>query len=296
MRLLVFGDTHLKRGGENPNYGDVTIPSGTDAVLTLGDVVHQIRPADIAAGREFYSRISEDDSQIFAVPGNHDPAEEHHRLFPDNGAAKLIHNRVVSLGDVDIIGWGCENLQFSPAIRCTDFEALDPRSSSDNRRFAADNAAKRVEKLCHSYAVEGADERTIAARLDIRDGELGDFVEGLRLLRERYERLVELVEAAEPPIIVASHIPPYGTSIDRHHSVGQRAADIDDLHLGSIALKLVLQEYSPALSLSGHSHSEGYETLDTGTEPAHILNFGYQGVGTLSLEDNGAKFSYTVHS
>ena len=179
---------------------------------------------------------------------------------------------------------------------CTDFESLDPRGSSGDRRFVADETAARLEDDLLAHVTRDVGERAVADRLDVRKSELGAFVSQLETLRETYRRLATFAENASRPFVLVSHIPPYGTEIGRHQSIGRREADVDELHVGSIALKLVLREYAPLLSLSGHSHRQGYETLTTDDGPVHVPNLGFRGVGTISVGSEGSGFTYAMHS
>lgn len=292
MRLLAFGDTHVKPTGESLDYDRLGLPRNTDAVVTVGDVVHRTGPDDLAAGRDFLGELAELGVPVHSVPGNHDPASEHGAMTDGVSGASVLHDEVISVGDVDILGWGCEQFDAGPEVTCRDFAALDPRNSSGDRRHAADRNARRLETATHEYVTTDATEREVAETLGVRRDERPALAEQLRELDRTYDRLDALFEAATPPTVVLSHVPPYGTELDRHHSLGEREADLDGLHVGSLALKLALRVHRPAVALSGHSHNPVYETLRADGDIVHLLNLGYQGVATVDYDEG---FSYTRH-
>ncbi|WP_276299479.1 metallophosphoesterase family protein [Halorussus lipolyticus] len=292
MRLLAFGDTHVKPTGESPDYDRLGLPAGTDAVVTVGDVVHRTGREDLRAGRDLLGELADLGVPVYTVPGNHDPAGEHGAMVEGVSGASVLHDEVVSVGDVDLLGWGCEEFDAGPEVTCRDYSALDPRTSSGDRRHAADRNARRLETATYEFVTTDATERDVADKLGITRDERPTLAEQLAELRETYDRLDALFEEASSPTVVLSHVPPYGTELDRHHSLGEREADLDDLHVGSLALKLALRVHRPAVGLSGHSHNPVYETLQEEGETVHLLNLGYQGVATVDYDEG---FSYARH-
>ncbi|MFH1545449.1 MAG: metallophosphoesterase [archaeon] len=67
------------------------------------------------------------------------------------------------------------------------------------------------------------------------------ILEGLRNLMKEKER-----------VILVTHSPPKGTSLDRTH-LGE--------HIGSEAVKRVIEEFQPLLVLCGHAHESGSEEM-----------------------------------
>lgn len=292
MRLLAFGDTHVKPTGRSLDYDRLELPPGTDAVVTVGDVVHRTGPDDVSAGRAFLEELAGLGVPVYSVPGNHDPVDAHGAMTEGVPEASVLHDDVVSVGEVDLLGRGCHRFDVGPEVACTDFAALDPRDSSGGRRHAADRNAKRLEDALYEYVTGDATEEGVAEALDVRRGERPKLSDGLDELDRAYDRLDALFETATFPTVVLTHVPPYGTELDRHHSVGEREADLDGLHVGSIALKLALRVHRPAVALSGHSHNPVYETLSDGGTTVHLLNLGFRGVVTVDY-DGG--FSYVRH-
>lgn len=305
MRLLVFGDLHIKAGGEPLDYDGLTVPSGVDAVVTTGDVVHRITVEDVAAGRAFFEQVAESGIPIIAVPGNHDPADDHERLIEDLPGAVLAHEQVVDASAFDgdpldghaIVGWGCEDSEFSPEVRITDFATLDPRSEPrSERRHAADRAASRLEGALFGYVTDGGDPDALVDELGIRGSERPEFREQLDRLLSTFETLDGLLSAASGEAVVCTHIPPYNTPLDRHHSIGRREADLEGLHVGSVGLKLALRKHRPIAALNGHSHNGEYQAgVDGSPARPHMLNVGFRGILGVEVDGPADAFGFEVH-
>jgi Icc-related predicted phosphoesterase len=307
MRLLAFGDFHIKAGGQSLNYDGLEVPEGVDAVVSIGDVVHRITDADVAAGREFFERVVDAGVPVVAVPGNHDPDGEYERLVGGLPTAVNAHERVVDGtafgGDGDpldghaIVGWGCEGFDFKPEIRVTDFDALDPRSAPrSERRHASDRAATRLEDALFGYVTADGDPDELRERLGVRRGERTAFREQLDRTLSTFETLDGLLSEASGFPVVCTHIPPYNTPLDRHHSVGRREADLEGLHVGSIGLKLALRKHRPIAALSGHSHNGEYQSGVDGTAGRpHMLNVGFRGIVDVEFDGDAGAFGFDVH-
>ena len=91
-----------------------------------------------------------------------------------------------------------------------------------------------------------------------------------------------------------THVPPFNTSFDRHHAVGSRDDDQERLHVGSIALKLALRSHDVFATVSGHSHTAGYDVGDHADGRPHALNLGYRGLGTITCTPGDGEFGYTT--
>jgi len=130
------------------------------------------------------------------------------------------------------------------------------------------------------------------ATLGIKDSERALFERGIDEIQDTYELLSDLLEDQED-VLLATHIPPFNTSFDRHHAVGTREEDREFLHVGSIALKLAIRDHDVFATLSGHSHTYGYDIGDEGDGRPHYLNLGFRGIGTISLYPTQDQFEYT---
>jgi uncharacterized protein len=94
----------------------------------------------------------------------------------------------------------------------------------------------------------------------------------------------EYIALAEPlynrriPLILVSHVPPYNTRIDRIHS---------GKHVGSTALRSLIESYRPDLCITGHIH-EGKGTDAIGTTPLYNTGMLKRG-GWLTISVNNAQ-------
>ncbi len=110
-----------------------------------------------------------------------------------------------------------------------------------------------------------------------------------RIVMEGYRQAKELIDLAKPiaghtiPTLLVSHVPPYGTAIDRLRN---------GRHVGSKAVRKFIEAHSPELCVSGHMHeAKGEDTLGT----TRILNPGMlmkSGWVTITLNKN--KLSTTL--
>lgn len=98
-----------------------------------------------------------------------------------------------------------------------------------------------------------------------------------------YQEALDYVSLAEPlhkrriPIILVSHTPPYHTAVDRIHS---------GKHVGSTAIRTIIEKFQPALCITGHIHeAKGEDTI--GNTP--IVNpgmFGRGGRVSITIEES----------
>lgn len=292
MRFLVCGDLHLKPAASDYDLDAVVVPDDVDAALILGDLTHRAGPDDITLARRFVERIQSEVPVVY-VPGNHDPAPTEEQVVESLTGARSGHRTVHDFGGLTLIGWGCENRTLSIPVDQTKFEALDPRRSTRrDRRYLADEAAGEIETACSSVICGGTDPSEVARTLGIRDANVRAFKGGLEEILSTYTELTELLRSRDD-ILLATHVPPFNTSFDRHHAVGSREVDQEYLHVGSIALKLAIQEHDVFASISGHSHTHGFESGDGSDDRPYYLNFGYRGIGTINVVPEEGRFSYT---
>lgn len=302
MELLVFGDTHIKPVDTAIDYDNLQVPADIDVVVSVGDVIHDTRGSAIDYGQKFFERLAGFDRPVVAVPGNHDPLEYYPQLTAELPPVVNAHKRVVtdeaferSLGSridrYSFVGWGCEEFDQGPEIRPTDFPSLVPDRSGD-RRYAADQSAQRLEDELYQFVTTDRTEKDLVSSLAIESPNRSEFLAQLDRTMCVYEEISSLLEDAEAPTIVLSHVPPYNTEADRHHSIGERKQDIEGLHVGSVGLKLALRVYEPLAAFHGHSHNPEYEVgLGESARP-HSLNLGFQGIVRASLNSSGGSFGY----
>lgn len=292
MRFLVVGDLHLKPGGDSHELEDVAVPDEVDVAIILGDLTHRAGPDDIELARRFVERL-ETEVPVVYVPGNHDPSPTEERVIEPLQGAYSGHCAVYDSEHVTIVGKGCEQRSLSPAIDQRSFDALDSRDvPHQDRRYAADQVADDLEAACLALVREDATRSEIADSLGITDSERSAFDRGLARIEEEYEQFAELLGGCED-ILLATHLPPFNTSFDRHHSVGARETDQEFLHTGSIALKLAIRDHDVFAAFSGHSHAYGYD-VGTGVDGRpHLLNLGFSSMATVTASPDDGQFTFT---
>lgn len=292
MRLLVLGDLHLKPSGSDYDLDGITPPEHVDMAVILGDLTHRAGPGDIDLARRFVERLALSLPVVY-VPGNHDPHPTAEQVVDPISRAVSGHQTVREFAGLTLVGWGCERRSLSPSIDQSAFDALDPRNASrENRRYFADQIAADIESACFEVVCGSASPEQAAESLQIKDDERSAFRRGLTEIEATYDQLGELVENRDG-VLLATHVPPFNTSFDRHHAVGARDENKEYLHVGSIALKLAIREYDVFAALSGHSHTFGYDLDRSAGGGPHYLNLGYRGIGTVSAIPEHGEFTYS---
>lgn len=306
MDLLAFGDLHLKSVGARIQYDQLQIPTATDAIVVIGDVVHRAEPDELAVGREFFERLDEVGVPVVAVPGNHDPHEHYPTMIDGYQNVLNAHGRAVTgedfshLGDApldgfQIAGWGCEQFDFTTEVDVTAIPALDPTDerNPNDRAYQADRAAQAVEDAVFDIFTSDMTPNHVFERFDIPMGERRGILDGIERAQETYETVSTPIAGASEATVVLSHVPPYNTAIDRHHAMG-RDDDLNGFHVGSLGLKLALRKQRPHAALSGHSHHHDYQPRIGGDERPHVLGLGFRGVHSVSVSETGG-FGYETH-
>lgn len=308
MDLLAFGDLHLKSAGAGIQYDQLYVPEQTDAVVVVGDIVHRAEPDELAVGRKFFERLDEAGVPVVVVPGNHDPHEHYPTMIDGCQNVVNAHGRVVTgdafthLGDaplsgLQVVGWGCEQFDFTTEIDVTAIPPLDPTDERNphDRDYQADQAAQAVEDAVFDVVAGEATPKSVLDRFDVPAGERRGVLDGIERARSSYETVSNSIAGASASgeAIVLSHVPPYNTSIDRHHAMA-REDDRNGLHVGSLGLKLALRRYHPLATLSGHSHHHDYQPGIGDAGQPHVLGLGFQGVHSISVGGTGG-FGYEIH-
>lgn len=289
MRVLVCNDLHLKPGGSDYDLAAMTVPDDVDAVIVAGDLTHRDGEDDVALARRFVERFAPDVPVVY-VPGNHDHAPMPERVVDGVDGATSGHELVREWDAGALVGWGCERRSLEPELDQRAFPALDPRTAPrGERRYVADRTADRIEDALLEVVTDQVSARDAADALDVAPGKQSAFVRSVDAVRETYDHLAGLVGDREGVVLV-THLSPFNTSFDRHHSTGTREDDLEDLHTGSIALKLVTRTHDVYATVSGHSHAFGYDTGDDG--PPHMLNLGYRGLGVVDVDPAVGVFSF----
>ena len=292
MRLLVCGDLHLKPAASDYDLDAVSPPEDVDAALVIGDLTHRAGDDDADLARRFVERLARDVPVVY-VPGNHDPDPMPAEVVAPVSGATAEHLSARTLGDLTVVGWGCERRSLTPPLPQTEFDALDPRTfPREDRRYEADRIADDLLDACHRVVSGSASVREAAASLGIADDEAAAFHRGVETVEATYERLSERLRGRSDALL-ATHQPPFGTSFDRHHAVGTRETDREHLHTGSIALALAVRDHDVFAAFSGHSHEFGYDAGEEGDGRPHLLNLGFRGVGVVTVDPSRGEFAFT---
>jgi Icc-related predicted phosphoesterase len=291
MRLLVCGDLHLKPAADDYDLAAVSPPEDVDAALVLGDLTHRAGDDDAELARRFIGRLAPDVPVVY-VPGNHDPAPMPGEVVDTALGATAEHLSARTLGNLTVVGWGCERRSLAPSLPQTDFDALDPRTAPrGDRRYVADRIADDLLDACHRVVRGSASAGEAATSLGIMDDETAAFRRGLNAIEATYERLSERLDGRSDALL-ATHVPPFGASFDRHHAVGERETDREGLHTGSIALALAIRDHDVFAAFSGHSHESGYDAGDGDDGRPHLLNLGFRGVGVATVDPDRGAFAF----
>lgn len=295
MHFLVCGDLHLKPAASDYDIDAMVVPDDVEVALILGDLTHRAGPDDVDLARQFINRLGSDIPVVY-VPGNHDHKPTEEQVVEPISSAYTGHRTLHEFDNITVAGWGCEQRALNPPIDQCEFDALDPRDvPRKNRRYAADEVANNIESVCHDTICGTSTLSNAAVALGIKESEQSSFKQGIQEIRTTYEELVDLLEG-EKDVILATHVPPFNTSFDRHHAVGAREEDREYLHTGSIALKIAIHEYDVFAALSGHSHIYGYDVGDGDDGRPHYLNLGFRGIETVSVDPEGGLFAFTQAS
>jgi len=230
MKFLVYGDLHLKPAGSGYDIEQLAIPPDVDAVLILGDLTHRAGDDDRALAEAFVSRFGPDLPVVY-IPGNHDPAPTDQKVVDSIAESYSGHKEVHRFDQVSVVGWGCEKRTLESNIDQTEYEALDPQGvAKDRRRYAADQVADEIEAACYEIICGSGSLSATIESLGITPSEESTFRSGMEAIEDAYDTLSELL-AGQEDVLLATHVPPFNTSFDRHHAVGSRKQHLEFVHL-----------------------------------------------------------------
>jgi Icc-related predicted phosphoesterase len=310
FRLLVYGDLHLRPG--EPEHGferpDLDAAS-VDAVVTLGDVVDEnVDRAGRSArrherrARAFFEHLDDADVPVVAVPGDHDPVEATERLTGGLDTTVVAHERALGArelpGDVDLdgaslAGIGCEERAPGMALPYMTFDTIDPRSNTTARTigWVADDAADQVEAAVGGFLARDHGVGDVADELGVQGSARERLANHLASLRSAFLIRRSLLAAVEGPTVLLSHRSPFNTALDYHEEFD----DLDDrLHRGSLALKMAVATTAPMLTLCGHVHRRGHDTVETVRGDRIAFSPGHRGVALVDVDPSAR--SVDVHA
>ncbi|MFP9191211.1 metallophosphoesterase family protein [Natrialbaceae archaeon A-CW1-1] len=304
MKALILGDIHLQTTGESVSVVDLPVETH-DLVITIGDIIDENRDhaKSVSAGdkyekkgKVFFEKLNESHTPVVAVPGNHDPLVCTERLVEEYEYISVLHNTVLHGGNVGptnadfdglaVAGWGCEEFDFTPAIPAPTYPEI-PSDKFNQQGAEAEFVATYVERKTARYLAGIDDFDTFRATFvetpSVYSSDDSVFHERVTTLEERFETLCELMGDIEEPLLLCTHISPFGVPFDRRtkHSHDGR------YHFGSLALKLAILEKSPLGVISGHTHQRGLTSVQTGDGFAYLYNPGAPGIASLEVGTDG---------
>lgn len=289
MRVLICNDLHLKPAASDYDIDAIAVPDSVDTVFIAGDLTHRNGEEDITLARRF---IDQFDIDVLYVPGNHDPNPMPERVVDGFEHATAGHNAVCISESCSVVGWGCDRRSLNTVLDQTAFPTLDPRTAPrGERRYQVDQSAEAIENGLLDTVTGQATIHDITTNLGIADKNIPAFHQSIQTIQETYDHLSDLV-GDRSNVVLVSHLSPFSTSFDRHHSKGTRKEDREGFHTGSIALKLITQTHDIYATISGHSHTFGYDTGAGKANAPHMLNLGYRGLGIVDINPADGIFSF----
>lgn len=183
--------------------------------------------AVLAAGiRGLQKTLGENHPEILLILGNDDDRASEEQILRGHreGLWTYLHERWASVAGRPVLGYSC--------VPPTPFQLKD---------WERYDVSRYTDPGCVSPE---AGQRTVAADADdIRYGTIATDL--LRLIDGR-----DLTDA-----VILFHTPPYQTSLDRAALDGQMVDHAPlDVHVGSIAVKRLIEDSQPLLTLHGHIH------------------------------------------
>lgn len=299
LRLLVYGDLHLepsqrRRAFERPDLDGMDL----DAVVSIGDVVDG--NADETGsragrryerrGRGFFEHLNETGVPTVVVPGDRDPLDATRRLVDGLDDVVLAHGRAVSgdrlpgadLDGCSLVGFGCETGDPGMTLPYTEFDPVDPRTTTNEETitYVADDVADQIEGAVGGYLSGEWTVDEVADELGVHGSareRLGGYLDDLT---GEYRKLETLLSSADHPVVLA-HRPPFNTAVDVYRDF--EALD-QRVHRGSLALKMAIASTGAALTICGHVHERGTDTVETLGAPSPVFDPGRPGVAVVEFD------------
>ncbi len=189
------------------------------------------RPVDFVNGflapafRELKNRLKENYPQIFLILGNDDPRKEESSFLMHEAAGlwHYMHMKKVALGRFTVYGY-----------------AMVPPTPFMLKDWERYDVSRFVDPGC-IHPTEGY--RTVPPEGD----------SGFTTIKEDLDQLVGPDDLSNA--IILFHSPPYKTALDRAGLDGVMVDHVPvDVHVGSVAIKELIEKRQPMLTLHGHIH------------------------------------------
>ena len=290
VSCLVISDFHLDPDEAAVSIDNVSVPAGIDFVISAGDLIDDPDPSDIEYGRKFLRRLTADETPILCIPGNHDHLEYTMAMVDGIDYAGCLHRETITIGDVCpgsgvddtlIVGWGCEQFHQDPGIDFERFPSLLDRieETLDPSQTREPIWSSEIETLgAYCWGEIGPEELT--ERLNV-DGAV--LATALQSVQSDARELAELLVRPSSPPILVTHVPPFGSTLDHHHS------DIVGRFVGSMAFRIALSRVHTGLLISGHTHVAD-STYDSVAK--HVIGPGKRREVRIDFEADGLSYSW----
>ncbi|WP_158250841.1 metallophosphoesterase family protein [Haloferax marisrubri] len=263
MECLVIGDVHL---GAFDSKVDVPETWGEyDVAVVVGDVLDcSARSCD--SGRRFFEELDDLGLRAVVVPGNHD-FQHYPAIFEGLSSVESVDGSATTVDGWTFYGLGSDRFDDGVEIRYPEFPSLAD-ADADPAAFA-----ERIEDV----AVGRQSGMGV-----VEDHLEGRFEDGLQLYERRLESLNKFGQAAtESNTVVVTHLPPFGTGLDRLSKTNPR---YPGRLLGSLAVRSHIRQFSPDFNVCGHVHEGEGVTLFEGCV---CLNAGKCSVYSITLGEGG---------
>lgn len=107
------------------------------------------------------------------------------------------------------------------------------------------NQARLINNRVCLLGIGGSNKTPFATPSEFSETELAAFADNAYEQARQFIDLAEPIEKIRIPLILVSHTPPFGTTVDRLQS---------GTHVGSSAIRAFIEERQPDLCICGHIH------------------------------------------
>ncbi len=187
--------------------------------------------------------------KIIAIGDIHMDVDNIERIS-EAGAADLIiiNGDLTNFGDAREAGQILETVMAVNKNVLAQFGNLDQPDVNDyfeNQGINLHNRARLIDNRLCLVGIGGSNKTPFGTPSEFTETELAAMAD------HAYEQARQLIDQAEAdgkskvPLILVSHTPPFGTTVDRLQS---------GTHVGSSAIRAFIEEHQPDLCICGHIH------------------------------------------